>query len=113
MAFPDDDDRNTILARRLSRFQEDMGEGSNPLDMLRMLKSPVPSLSRMYDLTKSVKPFMSDLLITGDRQQNDKLHGETAIKRNLPIFSTIYNVGQFSNEFLAGEDWFSDYTLTR
>lgn len=97
-AFPDDKDKEKVLARRLKHFQEDMAEGVNPIDFLRMLKSPVAATTRMYELTQGTMAYSWDL-VSGDRQKDGKLHGQTALQKNLPLFNSFYNVKQFTDEW--------------
>lgn len=97
-AFPDDKDKEKVLARRLKHFQEDMAEGVNPIDFLRMLKSPVAATTRMYELTQGTMAYSWDLL-SGDRQQDGKLHGQTALEKNIPLLNSFYNLKQFTDEW--------------
>lgn len=87
----DDDDKDKMLYRKAKRFQEDMLEGIWPMDLLRTLKSPVAGVTRMYNLSVASSDFLWDL-ISGERQKDGKLHGQTMLMKNLPVFSSIYNV---------------------
>jgi len=93
----DDDDKDKMIYRKAQRFHEDMFEGIAPKDLLRTLKSPIAGLTRLYNLTNASTEFLSDL-ITGERQKDGKLHGETTIRKNLPVFSSIYNIDKLMGE---------------
>jgi hypothetical protein len=93
----DDDDKDKMTYRKAKRFQEDMLEGVQPNDLLRMLKSPVPSLNRAYNLSSASTIFIADLL-TGERQKDGKLHGQSMVQKSLPIFSSIYNIDKLMGE---------------
>jgi len=97
-AFPDDKDKEKTFARRLKPFQEDMAEGTNPVDFLRMLKNPIAATTRLYQLTQGTMAYSWDL-VNGDRQKDGKLHGQTALEKNLPLFNSFYNIKQFTDEW--------------
>lgn len=96
-AFPDEDDKNTTMGRKMSRFVEDMMEGLNPVDLLRMAKNPTPAITRAHNVVVALQDITVGLL-TGDRQDNGNIPGQTQLEKNIPVFSSIYNYNKVMEE---------------
>ena len=92
--YDDEDFENNPLALRLNYLSKDMTQGFNPVEVLRTIRNPFASVTRINNLFDATSLFMISGL-TGDRTRDGKLKGQNQLRKNLPFLSIKYELERY------------------
>jgi hypothetical protein len=97
----DDDEEETFLAKTYLRLVNDLSDGMYPTDMLNnFLSTSLPK--KAYDVAKASSEFLFGIT-TGERTQKGYVEGELQLAKNLPIFSSIYEIDKINDNIKNGK----------
>jgi len=94
-AGDDDDKKKTRLQERLDRlFLEDISKMARPLDIIRNLQQPFPSITFIGKSLNQWHTFMTSV-ITNDRLQNGVYRGQRQALNTVPFLSTRVDIDKY------------------
>ena len=93
--FDDDkqNDKNPWFVQ-YKRLLENSSEGANPVDALKSVKNPIPSITRLYNIVTYGSQFLVSV-VTGDRTENGDLRGLNSLENNIPFSNALRQVERF------------------
>ena len=95
-AFPDDDDKNSMLGKRVSRLAEDITQGYKPSDILRSIQTQTVVLPKMFETQEALMDFFWDGVYEGKRTKEGNIKGASTLKKNLPFLSSIRDIERWT-----------------
>lgn len=95
----EDPDKLTPLEIRLNRvFMEDLTQGLNPKDILRMFNQPAASVGKLLDLYDGMVKYFGEGVIEGKRTREGRMPGGATIRKSLPIVAVFAELDKYFKE---------------